>query len=233
VSSSLVIPARFNGPPDSGNGGFTCGCVAARLEGDAEVSLRSPPPLERPLSVHSVDGGVDVRDGDGLVAEARTTVISLDVPEAVPAEAAAKASAAGFERWSTGHPFPTCFVCGPAREPGDGLRIFPAAVGDMFVAGWTPDASLARPDGLVRDAVVWASLDCPTSAPLANYGKGPPIVLARLAARVEGPVRAGEPHALVSWEIDRDGRKRHAGAALFGAGGELLGRARALWIELK
>jgi hypothetical protein len=24
-----------------------------------------------------------------------------------------------------GHPFPTCFTCGPDRAPGDGLRIFP------------------------------------------------------------------------------------------------------------
>jgi hypothetical protein len=25
----MIVPARYNGPPDSGNGGYTCGLVAA------------------------------------------------------------------------------------------------------------------------------------------------------------------------------------------------------------
>ncbi|MGH2716864.1 MAG: hypothetical protein ACRDM7_23840, partial [Thermoleophilaceae bacterium] len=53
----LTIPARFNGPPSSANGGYACGRVA-ELVGTEEVavSLRLPPPLERPLEV--------VRDGE-------------------------------------------------------------------------------------------------------------------------------------------------------------------------
>jgi hypothetical protein len=58
-------------------------------------------------------------------------------------------------------------------------------------------------------------------------------VLARLHARVERPVRAGEPHALLAWPLGVDGRKRHAGSALFDAEGRLLAAARALWIELR
>jgi hypothetical protein len=103
----------------------------------------------------------------------------------------------------------------------------------MFAANWTPDPSLADDDRLVRPECVWGALDCPTSAPVANFGAGAPVVLARLTASLERPVTAGRPHALVSWPIEVDGRKRHAGAALFDAHGELLGRSRALWIELR
>jgi hypothetical protein len=37
----------------------------------------------------------------------------------------------------------------------------------------------------------------------------------------------------MAWRIALDGRKRHAGSALFTARGELLASARAVWIELK
>jgi hypothetical protein len=49
---TLTIPARFNGPPSSANGGYTCGLVAGLVGTEvASVSLRAPPPLERPLAV--------------------------------------------------------------------------------------------------------------------------------------------------------------------------------------
>src|SRR3982750_648655 len=32
----VVIDSRFNGPPDSANGGYTCGLVAAAIDGPAE-----------------------------------------------------------------------------------------------------------------------------------------------------------------------------------------------------
>jgi hypothetical protein len=80
---------------------------------------------------------------------------------------------------------------------------------------------------------VWAALDCPTSAPVANFAQGPAMVLARLTARIEQPVQVGEPHAIVSWPLQVDGRKRHAAAALFDSGGSVLCASRALWIELR
>jgi hypothetical protein len=126
-------------------------------------------------------------------------------------------------------------VCGPDREPGDGYRVFPGptAGGGLFAADWIPDESLAGDDGLVGPPYVWAALDCPSSAPVANWGTGPPIVLARFAASLEGPVEAGRRYVLASWPIELEGRKRHTGVALFDEDGEQLARARALWIELR
>jgi hypothetical protein len=233
----IELPARFNGPPDSANGGYTCGRVAALLPGAAaaEVSLRSPPPCDRPLPVERTPSGIRVLDGDTLVAEGRPVELNLDVPTPPSPEDAERASRDGYERWADPHPFPTCFVCGPERVAEDGLRIFPGPLsGDVtFAATWTPHRSLAGDGAAVRPEFVWAALDCPTSAPAANFGEGPPVVLARLAARIDAPVEAGAPHVALSWRLGGEGRKREAGAALFAPGGALVACSRALWIELR
>ena len=232
-----MIPDRFNGPPASGNGGYTCGTLASLLDSDvAQVSLRTPPPVGRPLAVSHHDGRVELHDGATLVAEGEGSELLLEVPAPVHPDEARAASEAGRRKWTAEHPFPTCVVCGPERESGDGYRIFPGRLpgtDGMFAADWTPDESLADGDGLVRPECVWGALDCPTSAPVANFGAGPPMVLARLTARLGCDVRVGERHALVSWPLEVDGRKRHAACALFDESGRLLCASRALWIELR
>jgi hypothetical protein len=235
VTETVTIPARFNGPPTTANGGYACGRVAKLVGGEeVSVSLRVPPPLERPLKVVRDGDRVALHDGDELVAEGGPEALELDVPDPVsPAEAAA-ASEAWRERWTAEHPFPTCVVCGPDREPHDGMRVFPGELGDgMFAAVWTPDETVGDGTGCVRPECVWAALDCPTSAPVANFGAGPPMVLARLNARLGCSVRVGEEHTLVSWPLEVDGRKRHAACALFDSDGRLLCASRALWIELQ
>jgi hypothetical protein len=234
-AETVTIRARFNGPPGSANGGYVCGRVAELVEGEeVTVSLRLPPPLERPLAVVRDGERVELRDGDRAVADGAPGELRLDVPEAAPPAEAARASRAGRERWFDPHPFPTCFVCGPEREPGDGLRVFPGELRDgMFAADWTPDGSLDDGTGHVRPEFVWAALDCPTSAPVANFETGPPMVLARLTARLGCSVKVGEPHAIVSWPLAADGRKHHSACALFDSSGRLLCASQALWIELR
>jgi hypothetical protein len=235
VSETLTIPARFNGPPASANGGYTCGLVAGLVGAEeVTVSLRLPPPLGKPLGVVREGERVEVRDGETLIADGVPGELRLDVPEAIAPREAAAASQAGRDRWCAAHPFPTCFVCGPGREPGDGLRLFPGELRDgLFAADWTPDASLDDGSGQVRAECVWAALDCPTSAPVANFASGPPMVLARLTARLGCSVNVGEPHAILSWPLAEDGRKRHAACALFDSAGRLVCASQALWIELR
>jgi hypothetical protein len=240
MSTSVRIEPRFNGPPDSGNGGYTCGLLAAALEGPAEVSLRRPPPLDRELTVERDGERALLVDGDQLVAEAAPVAADWDVPAPVTV-AEAEAAEPGSPFLSSTRPFTTCFVCGTERDENDpGLRIFtgPLSPGEDAHAGtWTPDPSLADARGAVRPEVVWASLDCPTSGPVGNQpdpdGTVRPIVLARLAADLRAPVEAGHEHVVMAWRIAADGRKRHSGSALFTADGELLASARALWIELR
>jgi hypothetical protein len=235
VTEALTIPAFFNGPPSSGNGGYTCGRVAELVDAEvAAVSLRSPPPLETPLEVERDGDRVLVRNGDMLVAEAAPGDLFVDVPDPVPVDEVEAAQEAGRERWAKDHPFPTCVVCGPERP--DGFGIVPAALPGregLFGASWTPGEASDGGGGRVRTELVWAALDCPTSAPVANFGEGPPMVLASLTARLGCPLRVGEPHTILSWALDEDGRKHWSAAALYDSDGILTCASRALWIELR
>lgn len=233
MDEAVVIPSRFNGPPQSANGGYACACVARFVEGTAEVSLREPPPLERELEPRrGADGRVALFDGESLVAEGAPAELELELPAPVSVQEAGSASE-GFPYFES-HPFPTCFVCGPRRAAGDGLRIFagPVEGSDVFAAAWTPERSLAGEDGVVRDEFIWAALDCPTSTAVVGPSEATPFVLARLAVRRFGSAQGGQPHVIVSWALGRDGRKREAAAALFSAEGELRAGSRALWIGL-
>jgi hypothetical protein len=231
----ITIPSRFNGPPASANGGYTCGVVAGLVGAEeVTVSLRLPPPVGKPLEVVRDGARVELRDGPHLVAEGEPGELRLDVPDPVTPDQAAAASAAGHDHWCAHHPFPTCFTCGPDRDPGDGMRLFPGELeGGRFAVDWTPDASLDDGSGDVRPECVWAALDCPTSAPVANFATGPAMVLARLTARLGCPVLVGERHAIVAWPLEIDGRKHHAACALFDSSGRLICASQALWIELR
>jgi hypothetical protein len=231
VPESFSVPGAFNGPLDSGNGGYCSGIVASYLEGAAEVSLRRPVPLDTPLDVvREDDGSVRVLDGGALVAEARPAPeLEVEVPAPVSPDEA-RLAAARYRGRSDGI-FSRCFVCGPARE--DAFGVFAGAVdGRQLVASpWTPSAATADAAGRVLPEFVWAVLDCPTYFALYTDGELPMSVLARLTARIDAPVVAGEEHVVIAWPTEAEGRKRHAGSAVLSSGGEVLAVARALLIE--
>ena len=213
AAETPMIPAAFNGPLDSGNGGYASAVFAALVDGPAAVSLRSPVPLNTPLdAVVSGDGPVRVMNGETVVAEAAPTEpLVLDVPDPVGV-GDARAASRSYRGRAEG-PFSRCFVCGPAR--GDGFDVFAGAVAGregLVASPWTPPAWTADDEGNVRDEFVWAVLDCPTY--FALYPESNPLsFLARMSARIDGPVRAGEQHVVMAWPIEKDGRKHHAGSA--------------------
>lgn len=231
MSESLSIPRRFNGPLESGNGGYCSGVVASFLEGAAEVSLRRPVPLDTPLDVvRESDGSVRVLDGEALVVEARSAPeLEVEVPAPVSPHAA-RLAAASYRGRSDGL-FSRCFVCGPARE--DAFGVFAGAVEDrqLVASPWTPPSWTADAAGRVLPEFVWAVLDCPTYFALYMNGELPISVLARLTARINAPVVAGAEHVVIAWPTVTDGRKRHAGSAVLSPDGEALAVARALLIE--
>src|SRR5687768_16385448 len=145
----IRIASRYCGPPDSGNGGYSAGLLAGQLSGAVEVTLRSPPPLETPLRVETLPEAIRLLDGERLVAEARQTSLELVVPQPPSFEHATELTR--FYIGHRKHHFPTCFVCGPARAVGDGLRIFPGSEhpGEDVAVPWTVDASLADTSGIV------------------------------------------------------------------------------------
>ena len=240
MTASLVVASRFCGPPGTANGGYACGLIAACLDDQAEITLRRPPPLARPMAVErDGEGSVRVLDGDVLIAEATSLPggLTVELPVPVTVRDARAAGLGSRLRAHPGeHPFPTCFVCGPDRPPPDGLGIIPGRVAGRCLSAdtWYPDESLARPDRELAPEFVWAALDC--AGAIGALGDaapdGAPYVLGRFAARQFGPVRAGEPHVVTGWRLATEGRKLLAGSALFTATGNAVGVARATWIRL-
>jgi hypothetical protein len=231
VSQTISVPGRFNGPLTSGQGGYSSALFAHFVEGQAEVSLRSPVPLDTELEVIGEnEGSVRVIDGETLVAEATPVAgLDLEVPATVSV-AQAELASAGY----LGKPddlFGRCFVCGRGRQ--DALGVFAGAVEgrDLVASPWTPPDWTANADGWVLPEFIWAVLDCPTYFAVYTDGELPMSFLGRMAARIDAPVIAGEEHVVISWPLETDGRKRHAGAAVLSAEGDVLAVARALMIE--
>ncbi len=233
MDGSVTVAGRFNGPLESGNGGYSAGAFAAFVDGPAQVSLRAPVPLDTPLRVDPAgDDEVDVFDDGILIAEVRPMPdFDLDVPPPIGIDEA-RAAIAGY-RGPLDSLFSRCFVCGRQREDSMGVFAGPVEGRELVASPWTPGKWTADESGAVRPEIVWAVLDCPTyfAAYLDHEDPLPPGVLARFTARLDGPVAVGAKHVVVAWPIEAEDRKHHAGSAVLSSDGEVLARARALLIE--
>jgi hypothetical protein len=232
----LKISRRFNGPPQSGNGGYVSGMLARLLLEEfgetpgakAEVTLRKPPPLEKPLTVRqpAESESLQLVDGSTVVAAAELVEAAGELIEPVSygeAVAAAK-EYAGL----SGHPFLTCFVCGPDHPTG--LHVFPGPVPgrrDVVAAPWTPAPDTLGPE------FVWAALDCPGGWSAGDLA-GRPIVLGRMSVEMldDAPLIAGEPCVVLGRHVRTEGRKTFTVSALYGPSGEPVASAEAVWIAV-
>jgi hypothetical protein len=230
LDETIVVARRYNGPANSGNGGYVAGLVAARIHGPAEVTLRVPPPLETRMHILQDNGTMRLMDGDETVAEGKSATVELDVP-AQPSFEQATAAVANYSGFKE-HTFPTCFVCGPQRAEGDGLRIFAGSfdASNAVAAPWIPDSAFGV-DGKIPTEIHWAALDCPGA--FAVMQRDVPVVLGRMSAEIIRPVSPSEKCVVVGWPIGADGRKHFAGTALFNQAGGLAARAVQTWIQLK
>ena len=233
--STIRIARRFCGPPNSGNGGYSSGMLASLLSGVCECTLRKPIPLERDLQAEVSDAAARLLDGIDVVIEAVGAKLTSPEQPSVGLEQAqcAAARSPAF----TNHPFPTCFTCGPERQEGDGLRIFPGPANgsnessSLFAASWIPDPSLTAGGVVVRPEFVWAAMDCPTGFAAGFPWRGT-LVTGRLAVEQVAPVYPQRPYVVMSWPAGNEGRKFRAKAALYGPDGQLCANARATWIKL-
>lgn len=216
-SETVVIDRRFRGPPTSANGGYACGLLGVRLGPSADVSLRLPPPLETPL--HVQDGRL-LDDEQRVVAEGQAVELDVQPPPAPSVEEVRAAPDPDMSR----HPFPGCYVCGPDRAPGDGLRLY-----GRPVPGFEGVAAVWNVEEAPEPLIVWAAMDCLTAGACDLQA---PSVLARLGVALRAPVQAG-PHVIHSWPTATDGRKHFSEEALYDGEGNVLAVARALWIELR
>jgi hypothetical protein len=245
----LIVPARFCGPPSSGNAGWTAGALAALMDHDCpdnravpwpaiRVALRRPPPLDTPLDVVDGAAGTVASVGGAVVASAALTDTVPTVVEPVPA-AGARAAMASYPGLAA-HPFPTCFACGVDRAEGDGLRIFPGRVTDQdgaarVAATWTPHPSVAEDWHTYVDdvrhaslATTWAALGC--IGGWAGDLTERPMVLAGMTARVDALPVVGEEHVAVGLARGQEGHENFTASTLYDTDGRVVACAEHVWV---
>jgi hypothetical protein len=238
MTRTLRIGSRFNGPVASGNGGYSAGLAARVLNSKAaQATLRAPIPLNVTLRAHPTGDGLDITTDD---AATRILVMSikpvqLETPNIQSPGLEAATAAAATYRGAEDHVLPTCFVCGPARKPGDGLRIFTDWVrGEnpnpfpIVAAPWFPTPDLIGASDRIAPEFLWAALDCPGAFAIDKE----PILLGRMSAQILERPRAGRPLIAVAWSKGQERRKHFAGTALFTDSGDLLAFSEQTWIQI-
>jgi hypothetical protein len=249
TTETVTVPDRFRGPPSSGNGGYVCGLFGGLLtdgrfdlpeQQAAEVTLRAPVPLDQPIAVRRNGHTLSAHHGETLIVEAALAPLQLDVPEPASWEQALAVRAQSPSLQRAMHPWlrserlgfhPVCFCCGAELAPDQGLHVYAAAVAgrDQVAAAWRCDLAFADEQGCVPPELICAALDCPGQFAWLAQGTRTGL-LGRLTARVERPVRAGEPCVVIGWTLGNEGRKFYAGTALFDAQQNLCAYAKAVWI---
>jgi hypothetical protein len=225
--TTITVPSRFNGPTSSGNGGYSCGTLAAHFDGPAAVSLRRPVPLDRELEVRAGDdGAVRAFAGEELIAEgvaaaplAPWSAPRVGLDEARTAVERFRAPADGI--------FDHCFVCGRARR--DGFDVFAGPLGhdDLVASPWTPPAWAGDEDGTVRPEFTWSALDCPGY--FAVHGHDLELAfLARQQSEIVTPPRVGVTYVVVGRLLERSGRKGRAATAILADDGTVLAHSELL-----
>jgi hypothetical protein len=219
---AVTVTGRFCGSPNTASGGYIAGLLGRLLDGPARVSLEHPVPVEQPFGIERLpDGGAALSDGCAPLARAVPATLQLEPP---PPPSYAEAEWAS-ERYLgfTEHAAPGCFVCGPAREWGDGLAIFPGPIpGRRLVAApWAPDPTLFDRHGTVRPEFVWAALDCPSGFALLEAFGRRKVVLRQMTASLLKPLHVGARFIVMGWPFAAEGGSLLGASAIFSEGGEL------------
>ena len=227
-ASAVIVKGRFCGARNTASGGYVAGLLGKHLSGPARVTLDVPIPLDQALAIERATDGIVLTDGVATLAHAASAALQLEPPVAVSYAEAEWAS----ERYLgfTEHAFPSCFVCGPARDWGDGLAIYPGPIPGrhLVAAPWAPDPSLIDKHGTVRPEFVWAALDCPTGFALLEAFGRRKVVLRQLTASLRRPLHVGARWVVMGWPFAAEGRNLLGASAIFSETGELHALASAV-----
>jgi hypothetical protein len=221
-AEATVIKRRFCGSRNTASGGYVAGLLGRHLDGPARVSLHAPIPIDHAYAIERLDDGrVALCDGGAVLAHAEPATLQIE-PPAPPSFAEAQWASERYLGF-TEHAAPECFVCGPAREWGDGLAVFPGPLpGRRLVAApWAPDPTLFDRHGMVRPEFVWAALDCPSGFALLEAFGRRKLVLSQLTVSLMRPVEVGERFIVMGWPFAAEGRSLLGASAIFSESGEL------------
>jgi hypothetical protein len=219
----LMVDERHNGPPNSGNGGWTSGLIAAFItDGTPEITLHKPPPLLAPLTVVPAADGLRVVDAaEAVIATGRRREADI---EPVPPVSLAQGRGSIRELSGTRHTsLSYLFRMRPAaaRRPAD----LPGALARGRHGGGLRGARGHRRRDGVGGAGLPGRLDRDQRrAPMVCWAGWP-----WRSTSCPSPARSAS-----SWgrDVRRDGRKALVRTTLYGADGRLCARAEATWIAI-
>jgi hypothetical protein len=229
----ITIPARFRGPPQSGNGGYVAGLLARLAGGHRAVAMRAPAPLDTDLTFDGSGETARLTHGDTLIAEAAPAdVADLPVPPAPPTLEQARAASEGYQSFH-----PICVCCTDRLPPEEGLRVragqVEVAPAGTVAAVWDVHPAFCDADGRAPEEIVWAAMDCPGFYAWVAHDGRHGALTGRMQAEVLERPRAGEACIVLAWPLERvSERRRTAGVALFGADGRLMARGVQTWIAV-
>jgi hypothetical protein len=213
------------------NGGYVCGHVASHVGPCAEMGLKRPTPLDKPLKILKEDDVVRLFDGDDILLEGRPATLEVEVPIPPSFNLAIEASK-GFRGHMELGDFNNCYVCGSNRK--DGMRIFTGPVpGDdmgLQAGPWVADERYVDDEDIVKVEFLHAALDCPGF--YATAAEKELALLGKFTTKIVGKISLGEKCIIIGWPISRSGRKLLAGTAIFNEEGAMVASAQAVWIVI-
>lgn len=224
MTTTIEVPGRYQGPPDTANGGYVAGLLGTPFGRSATVRLEAAVPLDTPLRLEVGDDETSLWQDDRRLAVGHPDDGPPAPIDPVPAEVAERTVGPTAER----HAFPGCFVCGPSAVDGLHICAGPVPRGEGIATTWTVDLASA---GLDPDRLAWAALDCPSG--MAAMRDGVAAVLGTMSARLARPLVDGERLVVVGRHLSTEGRKRLAATALYDADGAAVAWSSTVWIALQ
>ncbi len=196
------------------------------------------------MVIKSNGSAYDVMSGETPVATATPAEPLETTLPSFSFEQAERASITGLEKRECSTVFRTCFVCGPDREEGDGLRLFADTPAEVIHDGtpqpvavsWTPFVGFSSDGENIDEAHTWAAMDCPSAMALNNDGSDlEPLLclLGRFRNTILRTPKVNERCVVVAKMRHSEGRKFYSDVALFGHNEEVLACGLTTWISIK
>ena len=232
---TINIKSWFQGPTDSGQGGWTAHRFVRAISEPVTVAVKRPIPLEVDLTITAAEHGwhlIYPREPDQPFMVA--TMWTPDYAKTDPVSLADAADARTRFPLHDDHPVPVCFSCG---ANADSMQVHSGPLPDgRWATDWTVPEWAVDADGNVDEGALWAAIDCAQGWYVGNAGGRRHAVTVQLAVEVITPIEAQTSYSLVTWNGTYpetwDGRKRGAGGAVFASDGTCVARSSSFWIAI-
>jgi len=237
MEHTLFIEKRYNGPPDSANGGYVAGLMTNFVDGDYEITLKAPPPLEKDLRlIIDKDNNLELRNEELIIATGVPVNFDIKYPFPVGFKNAIEPTKLSpLRKMNTN----TCFGCGcragglnlfsgiVKKHESDKMTITTVEITDEFSDKFVDDS------GNITKEIIWTLLDCPGAHTSMLYDPDIIVLLGRMAVHIVKPIPVNQQYYVVAWQTGEIERRKHfTSTALYSVDDELYAYSKQIFIEL-